>query len=100
MHPAAFEYLKPTDAQAATIENIRAAFKRLAQSVDENVPDGPDKTYIQRTIRTAAMWAATAILRQTNGEPRPPANDEIDRTLPAGFPPDHPAPGDLGSVPL
>ena len=88
MHPSAFEYVKPSDNQIERMDQMRAAFARCSEYVDALLPECADKTYVQRTLRTAAMWANVAITRQANGEPRP------------DYPADHLAPGDLGSVPL
>jgi hypothetical protein len=70
MHPTIFEYLTPTDDQLATMNNMRVAFAELAAQIDEQVPDGPDKTFVLRTLRTAAMWANIAITRHPDGAPR------------------------------
>lgn len=70
MHSSVFEYLKPTDDQMQVMANVRAEFKMFAESLDHALPDGPDKTYVMRTLRTAAMWANVAITRQPDGAPR------------------------------
>ena len=98
MHESTFEYLKPSEDQVAKMTSLRSAAKIYAEMLNDLLPDGPDKTYTLRKLREVAMWANVAITRHSDGAPR--AGDELDRTLPAGFPPDHPAPGDLGSVPL
>ena len=91
MHSSTFEYLKPTEDQMAKMMALRAAANLYASVLEEYLPDGPDRTYAMRKFREVAMWANIAVTRQTNGEPRP---------MVADYPADHPAPGDLGSVPL
>jgi len=70
LHKSTFQYLNPTDAQKATMQVLRAAFSDLVSNVEDNVPDGPDKTYIIRKLRECAMWANVAITRQPDGSPR------------------------------
>ena len=70
MHPATFEYLKPTDEQLATMAKVRAASRDYAELLDVLIPDGPDKTYLLRTVREVAMWANVAITRHPDGAPR------------------------------
>jgi len=94
LHPSTFEHLKPTEKQLLDMGDARAAAADYARALDALVPEGPDKTYILRKLREVAMWANVAITRGTDGSPRD------DRATPPDYPPDHPAPGDLGSVPL
>lgn len=70
LHDSTFEYLKPTDAQIATMGVVRAASAEYAKLLDEMLPDGPDKTFILRAHRANAMWANVAITREANGAPR------------------------------
>jgi hypothetical protein len=71
LHPTTFEYLKPTDAQMATMSALRMASARYAAILDEHLPDGPDKTYILRRVRETAMWVNVAVTREADGTPRP-----------------------------
>ena len=71
LDPATFGYLKPTDDQMAVMAKGRLAALNYADWVEANVPEGPDKTYILRAIRTVSMWITTAISRQPDGAPRP-----------------------------
>ena len=87
MHTSTFEYLKPTENQMIRMGTLRAAAETYVLVLESMLPEGPDKTYTVRKFREVAMWANVAVTRQTNGEPRP------------DYPADHPAPGDLGSVP-
>ena len=87
LHESAFDYLEPTDTQRAALQSVRPHFHDFALMLDRHLPDGPDKTYVMRKLREVAMWCNVAITRQPDGAPR-------------DYPPDHPAPGDLGSVPL
>lgn len=70
MHASTFEYLKPTDAQVATMARVRAAAKAFADVLDTELPDGPDKTFVIRAHRSNAMWANVAITRLPDGTPR------------------------------
>ena len=70
MHRSTFDYLKPTDQQLEAMALMRAAFRELAASVDDYVPEGPDRTYILRKLRECAMWANVAITRNADGSPR------------------------------
>jgi len=69
-HHSTFEYLKPTEAQIASMVRVRAAAKAFNDALEAELPDGPDKTYVVRTFRTVAMWANVAITRQADGTPR------------------------------
>ena len=70
LHDSTFEYLKPTDEQVADMAYVRSEFRQLIENISTKVPDGPDKTYLIRKIREAAMWANVAITRQADGSPR------------------------------
>jgi len=90
--PLLFDYLKPTERQMAQMAALRSAARMYFIVLERSLPDGPDKTYTLRKLREVAMWANVAITRQADGTPR--TDDDIT------YPSDHPAPGDLGSVPL
>jgi hypothetical protein len=102
LHTTTFEYLKPTERQLTAMLHMRHAALIYSEAIEENVPEGPDKTYILRRLREIAMWVNVALTRNADGSPRD------DRALPEyppgrpgpDYPPDHSAPGDLGSVPL
>jgi hypothetical protein len=70
MHPSTFDYLEPTDEQMQRIQQLRHAASIYAIALDQNIPDGPDKTYLIRKFREVAMWANIAITRQPDGAPR------------------------------
>jgi tryptophanyl-tRNA synthetase len=70
MHASTFEYLKPTDAQLATMAVVRSATAQYADILELHVPNGPDKTYLLRQLREVAMWANVAITRNPDGTPR------------------------------
>lgn len=70
MHESTFEYLKPTDAQLSSMNELRSEAKIYAASLERNLPEGPDKTYIFRKLREVAMWVNIAITRQADGSPR------------------------------
>lgn len=65
-----FGYLQPTDEQLETMKKCRIAAHTFATHLDELLPDGPDKTYVLRALRTVAMWANIAVTRQADGSPR------------------------------
>lgn len=70
MHSSTFEYLKPTDAQIAAMNNVRQAAADYCEVLERILPDGPDKTFIIRAHRSNAMWANVAITRLPDGTPR------------------------------
>jgi len=70
MHVSTFDYIKPTDAQIATMGDARAAAHGYARALEALIPEGPDKTYILRKLREVAMWANIAITRLPDGTPR------------------------------
>lgn len=70
LHPSTFEYLKPTDAQRDLMEAVRGAFSNFSDTLNEALPEGPDKTYVMRQLRDCAMWANIAITRNPDGSPR------------------------------
>lgn len=70
MHPSTYEYLIPSDEQKAKMARVRAAAKAYNDVLDEELPDGPDKTFTIRAHRSNAMWANVAITRQADGTPR------------------------------
>lgn len=70
LHPSAFEYLKPTDKQIAVMSVLRKAALEYYTTLDLNVLDGPDKTYLLRKLREVAMWANIAVTREADGTPR------------------------------
>ena len=70
LHSSTFEYLKPTDDQMETMSICRQAVGELASVLDDNVPDGPDKTFLLRKLREVGMWVNVAITRHADGSPR------------------------------
>ena len=70
MHSSAFEYLKPTDDQILKMARVRAAAKAFNDVLEDELPDGPDKTFVIRGHRSNAMWANVAITRLPDGTPR------------------------------
>lgn len=70
LHPSTFEYLKPTAEQQAKMDRVRAMFASFANTLDQQLPPGPDKTYILRHLREAAMWSNVALTRTADGAPR------------------------------
>jgi hypothetical protein len=70
MDTATFQRLTPTVPQIAAIEKMRYAFADLVSTVEQHVPEGPDRTYIIRQLRTCAMWANMSITHNADGSPR------------------------------
>lgn len=70
LHQSTFEYLKPTDEQIEKMTVVRCEFLAFTSTLMTFLPDGPDKTYIARKLREAAMWANVAITRNPDGSPR------------------------------
>lgn len=70
MDKSTYEYLKPTDAQGASMARVREAAAAFSAVLAAELPDGPDKTWVIRNHRTTAMWANVAITRQPDGTPR------------------------------
>lgn len=71
LHHSAFEYLKPTEVQQNLMSYARTQASSYAQWLENNLNDGPDKTYALRKLREVAMWVNVAITRQADGAPRP-----------------------------
>lgn len=65
-----FEYLKPTEPQMAQMASCRANFRSLTAYLDDNLPEGADKTYLLRKLRECAMWANICLTRNSDGSPR------------------------------
>lgn len=70
MHPSTFEYLKPTPAQIEQMNKVREAARIYCSVLENELPEGPDKTFIIRNHRSNAMWANVAITRLPDGTPR------------------------------
>jgi hypothetical protein len=70
LHESTFFYLKPSDEQMKTMEDVRHGFDVMAKTLQAALPDGPDKTYVLRLLRTTAMWSHVAITRHQDGAPR------------------------------
>jgi hypothetical protein len=70
MHSSTFEYLKPTEEQLARMESLRGASRNYCNTLEQLLPDGPDKTYIIRKFRELTMWNNVAITRLPDGTPR------------------------------
>ena len=70
MHQKTFDYLQPNPEQIERMQRLREAAKAYCNVLLSELPDGPDKTYAIRSIRTVAMWANIAVTRQPDGTPR------------------------------
>lgn len=61
-----FTYHPPSGPeQVATYQQIREGGKYLAKLIDDNVPDGPEKTLSIRKIQESVMWANAGIACST-----------------------------------
>ena len=69
-HSSTFDYYQPTPEQRESMHQVREAAKVFSHYLETYLPDGPDKTYALRTLRTVAMWANVAITRDADGAPR------------------------------
>lgn len=70
MHPSTYEYLKPTDEQIAKMARLREAAKAYGDTLEKELPEGPDKTFVIRAHRSNAMWVNVSITRLPDGTPR------------------------------
>lgn len=70
LHATTYGYLKPTEQQLTDMAATRERFRLLSDFLEINLPDGADKTFVLRTVRTAAMWANVSITREADGGPR------------------------------
>ncbi len=70
LHHTTFEYLKPTEQQVEAMAELREGFKTLSVLLDSRIPEGPDKTYVLRKLRSCAMWANVALTRNSDGSPK------------------------------
>lgn len=70
LHPTTFAYLKPTEEQLERMARVRAAAKAFCDVLEQELPDGPDKTFVIRAHRGNAMWCNVCITRLPDGAPR------------------------------
>lgn len=70
LHESTFKYLKPTDKQLVVMERVRQETQTYALALENLLPDGPDKTFIMRSLRTLGMWCNVALTRTAEGAPR------------------------------
>ena len=70
LHETGFGYLNPTDEQKDKMLEARNAAADYAAVIQAVMPDGPDRTYALRQLRTVAMWVNVGITRQPDGAPR------------------------------
>ena len=70
MHKSTFAYLKPTDAQMTLMDICREAATQYAGVLERTLPEGPDKDFAMRSLRSLAMWVNVVITRKEDGSPR------------------------------
>ena len=66
----AFEYLVSSNERQERVQRVRQACGNLAAILDAELPDGPDKTFVLRELRTCASWSEIAITRNPDGSAR------------------------------
>jgi len=64
------QYLNPTDEQKEAMQVLRSAAADYTKILEDNLQDGPDKTYLLRKLREVAMWANVCVTRHADGSPR------------------------------
>ena len=65
-----FEHLKPTNKQKEIMDVLRKEAANYANILNTLLPEGPDKSFIIRQLRTVAMWANVCVTRHSSGAPR------------------------------
>ena len=70
MHISTYQFLSPTNEQKLSMQNLRDAAQHYQDALDQELPEGPDKTFVIRHHRTTAMWANVAVTRNPDGSPR------------------------------
>jgi hypothetical protein len=70
MDETTFEYLRPTEAQLATMQGLRESFAKLAREIGANVPESRYRSLTLTSLEEAAMWVNKAITRHGDGKPR------------------------------
>lgn len=70
LHPQTFNYIHPADNQVALMVASREAATLYAEFLERMLPEGADKTFIMRQLRTVAMWVNVCITRNADGSPR------------------------------
>lgn len=58
-----FDYHRPDEAKADTHQQVRNACKALAETLDELVPAGREKSLVITNLEQAMFWANAAIAR-------------------------------------
>ena len=70
LHPSTFEYITPSERQLIQMALLRERTADYARQLELGIPEGPDKTFILRSLRSLAMWINVAITRYQDGSPR------------------------------
>ena len=65
-----FDHLLPTTEQKERMDKVRKAAAAYFDVLRAELPDGPDKTYAIRSLRTVAMWANVCLTRHADRTPR------------------------------
>lgn len=59
-----FTYHRPEGQKITAHDDVRIIFKRIAQDLNEMVPDGREKALLYTKLEEAANWAHAAIARE------------------------------------
>lgn len=71
MDPGMYDDIKqPTEEQIDQMQIVHSAAGVFFKLLEQNLPEGPDKTFTIRSLRTTVMWAIVAITRLPDGTPR------------------------------
>ena len=70
MDKSTHQYLNPSSDQVEAMKVLRDAAQAYQEVLEKMIPEGPDKTFVIRNLRTTAMWANVAITRHPDGSPR------------------------------
>ena len=63
LHPSTFSYLAPTDDQMTVMADLRQRTDVYAQALDAALPEGPDKTYLLRKLRSLTGETPSGLIR-------------------------------------
>ena len=70
MHDSLFGYLKPTDKQLHSMDELRDDFFRMLKAIEEHVPEGRYRALAITHLEMSAMFANKGIMRDNDGTPR------------------------------
>lgn len=59
-----FDYHRPDEVKGATHQRIREAHKRLAETIDSELPEGREKSLAVTKLEEAMFWSNAAVARE------------------------------------